>query len=178
MLLSTMIYLALLGQVDYRAHFEPNDQTKREIQEAAHYAEVWAFHKITNLGAGHPAMYVMRQAGYRQICKAYDISPKQFNSIIADKEIARLRFVPTQKPEGKDPRGIRFGTHPWSNSRTLFDPSEVALSPKLARLVGHANPKTEAKAKSGSAQIDRETSASTRSQPRRQSGSTSPSPRF
>ncbi len=174
-MIPSIMVLALLGQVDFRAHFEPNDQTKREIQEAAHYAEVWAFHKIINLGAGHPAMYIMRQAGYRQICKAYDISPKQFNSILADKRIARMRFVPTQKPEVDGPKGIRFGTHPWSNSKTLFDPSEVSLPPKVAAMVNHVNPKP-AKPRIASEQTAREISGNTHSQPRRQSGSTNPSP--
>ena len=133
----------LIGQSDDVARGPQSDRrfiaipVQREIYEATMYAKMWTMHSLPQEKLFSPMMNALEQACYRQIAEAYDVTIRVVNDIVRDRSLRRIRFVPINRPrtEAEDSDKIRMRVSPWSNRRTLFDPSKVKLDKRLKRAI-------------------------------------------
>lgn len=138
---------------------EPDATRKRQILEAYRQIQMWAFHqklKHYPSGVGLERMprgqklrwwkerdifeHHVRMAAYKQICEAYDITPKELEKIVYDPRSSFAPFQPEYLPRG-DGGGIRLSLpgQPDMLHPTRFDPDKVKLPEKLAKRYGNPN---------------------------------------
>lgn len=164
-MLATIIAFASLGQLspdtilDERLH---DARFFKRVQVAQGQAEQWIrgepdrlfpMHFLSRLSVTNPAkckrilqlkrqaIPILRKAAYQQICDAYDISEKEFQAILRNQDVRRLRHERERIPNARgDTARIRMATRQWGLEPTRFDPAKVRLPEKFAREIGYKNP--------------------------------------
>lgn len=142
---------------------EPDATRKRQILEAYRQAQMWVFWQSnqyypSGVGLGLTTYkqkthwrltrtafeHHLRMAAYKQICEAYDITPKELEKIVFDPRSSIAPFEPEHLPRGDGTGGIRMllPGQPDILRPTRFDPEKVKLSDKLVKKYGYQNPGT------------------------------------
>lgn len=167
-----LIILAALSQInqdtvlDSRLH---DARFYRRVQEAKVQACKWAFGKCMDLFPGSEmarvslmnpresqklrrlqayAEKVLRDAAYKQIEEAYEITEREFVNIVMDPRTQGLRHEPErlQVPgDHQEGQPIRMVLHSWEFERTRFNPDLVFVKPEIAKLIRYQNPKKPGK---------------------------------
>lgn len=163
-MIATILAIAAIGQLRPDTMLDAKHDAKfyRWVQEARVQANQWAFVEAADLfpaqemaiaGIRNPplsrklyerkeyAEVVLKQAAYRQICEAYDISPKEFRMMTYHAGVASLPLSPD--PDARIPGGIRMRRGMMGLEQTRFDPEKVVLPGKVAVRIRYRNPRPE-----------------------------------
>ncbi len=168
-MLATIIALVTLGQLspdtilDKRMH---DARLYRRVQIAKSQADQWASLKayqlfpateIARYGITNPQMsvrlrqmqkyskQVLKHYAYKQICDAYDISEKEFVTMINNPRVSSLPHDSEGSVLPGDDQQVRMARGQFDLDPTRFNPDWVILPDKLARQIRYINPKKPAK---------------------------------
>lgn len=168
-MLATIIAFVSLGQLspdtilDNRMH---DARLYRRVQIAKSQADQWAAMKayqlfpateIARVGLVNPprsqrlrqmqkySERVLKHYSYKQICDAYDISEKEFVTVINNPRVSSLPHDSEGSVLPGDDRQVRMARGQFDLNPTRFNPDWVILPDKLANQIRYINPKKPAR---------------------------------
>jgi len=167
-MIASVIAIAFLGQLrpDTMLDSKHDATFARWVQEAFSQANQWSFVKASELfpsqemaivGIRNPplsqklrqrkeyARLVLKEAAYKQIREAYDISEKEFRSMIRHPGVASIRLAPDSDARITERIKMRRGI--WSLDQTRFDPDKVVIPERIAKAIRYQNPVAKPKPK-------------------------------
>jgi DNA-directed RNA polymerase alpha subunit len=129
-----------IGRIVLDASFSPVRRVSYAVENAL--VDQQQFRKM--LAMREHAESILKEAAYRQICEAYDISMKEFRAIIANRDVARLRHD-HEKFRNANGQRIGMATTFGGLEPTRFDPSKVKLPKPYGRIAGRSSGSTTPK---------------------------------
>lgn len=129
-------------QADHWAFEEPHRMFPQKTLRRLSLVDQQQFRRM--LAMREHAASVLKEAAYRQICEAYDISMKEFRAIIANRDVARLRHD-HEKFRNTNGQRVGMATTFGGLEPTRFDPSKVKLPKPYGRIAGRSSGSTTPK---------------------------------